>query len=89
MCWRRSGRQTLEMNRLAVLSAEERTVRGTGSDSPRPGVGATPSLRTSGRLVPGARTVRDGANGLLLCSRPRSRLLEGTPSGRRVSVSSV
>jgi hypothetical protein len=33
--------------------------------------------------VSGTRTVRDGAEGLLLRSRPRSRLPGGTPSGRR------
>jgi hypothetical protein len=68
--------------RLAVLSAEVRTVRGTGPDGPRPRAGATP-LRTFGRSVSRARTVRDGANGLLLHSRPRSCLPGGTPSGRR------
>jgi hypothetical protein len=69
---------------LAVLSAEARTVHGTASDSPRPGAGTTPPLRTSGRSAPQARTVRDGAEGLLLrSSRPRSCLLGGTPSGRR------
>jgi hypothetical protein len=65
-----------------VLSAEARTVRGIGSDGPRPGAGATPLLRTSGRSTPGARMVYDGADGLLR-SRPRSRLSGGTPSGRR------
>jgi hypothetical protein len=58
-------------------------VRGTGSDGPRPGAGATPPLRTSRRSVLGARMVHDGAEGLLLHSRPRSRFLKGTPSGRR------
>jgi hypothetical protein len=66
-----------------VLSAEARTVRGTGPDGPRPGAGATPPLCTSGRSAPGAQTVRDGAEGLLPRSRPRSRLPGGTPSGRR------
>jgi hypothetical protein len=47
-------------DRLAVLSAKARTVRGTGSDGPRPGAGATP-LHTSGRSAPGARTVCNGA----------------------------
>jgi hypothetical protein len=70
-------------DRLAVLSTEARTVCDTGPDGPRPGVGATPPLCTSGRSAPRARIVRDGAEGLLLCSRPRSRLLGGTPSGRR------
>jgi hypothetical protein len=49
----------------------------------RPSAGATPPLCTSGRSTPESRTVRDGAEGLLLRSRSRSRLLEGTPSGRR------
>jgi hypothetical protein len=33
--------------------------------------------------VPRARTVRDGVDGRLLRSRPRSRLPGRTPSGRR------
>jgi hypothetical protein len=57
-----------------VFSAEVRTVRGTEPESPRPGAGATPPLRTSGRSEPRAQTVRDGAEGLLVRSRPRSRL---------------
>jgi hypothetical protein len=36
-------------DRLAVLSAEAGTVCGTGPDDLRPGAGATPPLRTSGR----------------------------------------
>jgi hypothetical protein len=73
---------TTRKDRLEVLSTEARTVRGTGSDGPRPGAGATPPLLTSGRSAPGTRTVRDGVEGLLR-SRPRSRLPGGTPSGRR------
>jgi hypothetical protein len=69
--------------RLAVLSVEARMVSGTGSDSPRHGVGATPPLRTSGQSASGAQTVRDGTEGLLFHSRPRSRLPGGTLSGRR------
>jgi hypothetical protein len=65
-----------------VLSTEARTVRGTGSDGPRPGAGAIPPLRTSGRSARWARTVRDGAESLLR-SKPRSRLPGETPSGRR------
>jgi hypothetical protein len=38
---------------------------------------------TSGRSALGARTVHNGAEGLLLHSRPRSHLPGGTPSGRR------
>jgi hypothetical protein len=59
---------------MAVLSAEARTVRDLST-------GAAPPLRTSGQSVPGARTVRDGAEGLLHI-RPRSRLPRGIPSGR-------
>jgi hypothetical protein len=33
------------------------------------GVGAAPSLRTSGWFVSGTRMVRDGAEGLLLCEK--------------------
>ena len=66
-------------------------LRGTGPDDPRPGAGATPLLlvRPNGsrlgleRSAPEARTVRSGAKGLLLRSRPRSRLPGGTPLGRR------
>jgi hypothetical protein len=82
MCWRRSERQTLEMNRLVLLSTEARTVRGTGPDGPRPGAGAAPPLRMSRRPAPEARMVHDGAEGLLRI-RPRSRLPSRTPSGRR------
>jgi hypothetical protein len=66
-----------------VLFAEAQTVCVTGPDGPRPGAGATPPLHTFGRSAPGARTVHDGAEGLLLHSRPRSCLPGGTPSGRR------
>jgi hypothetical protein len=59
---------------LTVFSAEARTVRSTGPDGPRPGAGTTPPLRTSVRSAPRARTVRDGAEGLLLRSRTRSRM---------------
>jgi hypothetical protein len=69
-------------NCLAVLSAEARAVHSTGPDSPRPGAGATPPLCTSRRSAPGARTVRDGAEGRLLRIRPRSHLPGGTPLGR-------
>jgi hypothetical protein len=47
------------------------------------GIGAAPSLCTSGRSVPVARMVHDGAEDCLLCSRPRSRLPGWTPSERR------
>jgi hypothetical protein len=47
------------------------------------GTGAAPSLHTSGRPAPGARTVRDGAEDRLLLSRPKSRLPGETPSERR------
>jgi hypothetical protein len=69
-------------DRLVVLSAEARMVRGTGPDGPRPGAGATPPLRMSERSVPGTQMVRDGVEGLLR-RRPRSCLMGGTPSGRR------
>jgi hypothetical protein len=58
-------------------------VHSIGPDGPRPGAGATPPLRTSGRSVSEARTVRDGAEGLLLCSRHGFRLSRGTSSRRR------
>jgi hypothetical protein len=42
--------QTLDVNRLAVLSARARTIRGTGRDS---------SLRAFRWYAPGGRTARD------------------------------
>jgi hypothetical protein len=59
-------------------------VRGTWPDGPRPSAGATPPLRTSGRPVPGARTVRDGAEGLLLRNIPISHLPRGTHRGEEI-----
>jgi hypothetical protein len=53
-----------------------------GADDLRPSAGAAP-LHMSGRSVPWAWTVRNGAEGRILCSRPRSLLSEGTPSRRR------
>jgi hypothetical protein len=47
------------------------------------GAGVSPPLGTTERSALGARTVRDGTEGRLLRSRPRSRQTEGTPSGRR------
>nr|ACG43264.1 hypothetical protein [Zea mays] len=70
-------------DRLVGLSSEARTVRVIGPDGPRPGAGATPHLFTSGRSAPRAQTVCDGVEGLLLRSRPRSRLQEGILSWRR------
>ena len=65
------------------MFAEARTVHGTGSDGPRSGARASLPLRTCGRSASRAPTVRDDEDGLLLRSRPRSRLSGGTPSGRR------
>jgi hypothetical protein len=76
VCWRRSRHQTSEDELLAVLST-------TGSDTRDLGTGVAPSLHTSGWSAPGAPTFRDGAEGRLLRSRPRSHLPGGTPSGRR------
>jgi hypothetical protein len=45
-----------------------------GTDGPR---------HRARRSVPVAQTTRNGAEGRLIRSRPRSRLLGGTPSGRR------
>jgi hypothetical protein len=58
-------------------------VRGPRPHGSQPGPGAAPLLRTSGRSTSGARMVHDGAEGLLLHSRPRSLLLGGTLSRRR------
>jgi hypothetical protein len=49
-------------------STEARTIRGIGPDGPRPGAGATPPLRTSGRSVM-AQRVFFFAVGLDLASR--------------------
>jgi hypothetical protein len=68
---------------LMVLSAEARTVHGQGRDGPRHGAGATPPLHTSRRSASGARTVRDGVEGLLR-SRPRSHLREGPHWGGEI-----
>jgi hypothetical protein len=69
-------------DRMAVLSVEAWTVRSPGPNGPQHGA-ASPPLRTSRRSAPGAQTVCDGAKGILLCSRPRSRLPGEIPSGRR------
>jgi hypothetical protein len=47
----------------------------SGCDSPQ---------RTPGQPAPRARMVRDGAEGLLLRSRPRSHLLGGTQRGGEI-----
>jgi hypothetical protein len=39
------------INHITVLSAEARTIRGTGSDGPRPGRRSISSPRMSGRTV--------------------------------------
>jgi hypothetical protein len=49
-------------------------VHDAGPDDRDLGAGATSPLRTSGRFVPRAWTVRDGAERRLLHSRPRSGL---------------
>jgi hypothetical protein len=71
-----------KMNRLVELSAKAWTARdlGAGGGPLRTSGRSAPGLRQS---VPGAQIVRDGAEGHLLCSRPRSRLPGGTPSSRR------
>jgi hypothetical protein len=68
---------------MVVLSTEARTVHSTRPNGPRPSAGASPPLRMSKRSAPGAQTVHDGTEGLLLRSRPRSRLPGGTLLGRR------
>jgi hypothetical protein len=70
--------------RLTVLFTETWTVRNIVLDGQRLGAGASPPMRTSGRSTRKARTVRDGAEGLLLRSRLRSRLLGGTPSEEEI-----
>jgi hypothetical protein len=61
---------------VAVLSGQARTVRGLGSDGPRPGAGARVSCLTVGRSArtQGRRKIAGGA----WISLPG-----GTPSGRR------
>jgi hypothetical protein len=64
------GANHWEMNRLEVLSTEARMVRGIGPDDPRSGHRSSSFVRSA----PRARTVRGGAEGRLLRSRPRSHL---------------
>jgi hypothetical protein len=47
----RAGRSAT-WREAAVLSGQTRTVRGTGSDGPRPGVGARIPCMTAGRSAP-------------------------------------
>jgi hypothetical protein len=73
-CWRRSGqRQSLGVYCLAVLSAEARTVRGTGPDGLRPGR-RSDTFPTSHRMVRAqGRTVRDGTGSSCSSLDSRSR----------------
>lgn len=73
------------MNRLTVLSAETRIIHDTGLDGPRSGTQAVPSLRTSGRSMLSARTVYDSTECRLLCSKPRSRLLDKCVSRLKIT----
>ena len=64
-------------DRLAVLSAEARMVRGTGPDGPRAGAGATPPLCTSGQS---ARTQGRRSSP----AAPKSRSREGPRRGGEI-----
>jgi hypothetical protein len=72
-----------EINHLVVLSVERGRSVALGRTVSDLGAGVTPSLHTSGRSAPDARTVYDSVEGRLLWSRLRSRLLEGTSSRRK------
>jgi hypothetical protein len=54
-----------------------------GADGPRPWAGRSATWRRSSSSSAYVRTVHEGVEGLLLHSRPRSRLPGGTLSGRR------
>jgi hypothetical protein len=54
-----------------------------GADGSQPWAGRSATWRRSSSSFAYVRTVREGVEGLLLHSRPRSRLPRGTLSGRR------
>jgi hypothetical protein len=60
---------------MVVLSAQARTVRGQGPDSPRPGIGAGVPCLTTERSAPCGRTVRACVGG----SAGRRRCLDLGP----------
>jgi hypothetical protein len=66
---------------MVVLSVKVRSIRALGRMVCDLGTRAAPSLPTSERSVTRARTIHDGAEGRLLCTRPRSHLLGGTSLG--------
>jgi hypothetical protein len=76
ICPLNSGVTRCSLQRRGQAAALGRMVRDLAA-------GVSPPLRTSRRSTSGARTVHDGAEGLLLRNRPRSRLPGGTTSGRR------
>jgi hypothetical protein len=80
------GTKHREINLLAVLSVEARVVRDPGLDGlgPRCRSGSFCTYAWMVLTTPGARTVHDGAEGRLLCSRPRSRLPGGTRGGGEI-----
>jgi hypothetical protein len=82
VCWHWSGRQTLERTTWQCSLWRRGRSAAQGQTAHDLGAGAAPSLCTFEWSLPGARTVHDGAEGRLLWSRPRSRLLGETPSGR-------
>jgi hypothetical protein len=63
------------LRRRVQSTAQGRTVRDLGT-------GADPPLCISEQSAPKAGMERNGAEGRLLRSRPKSRLPEGTPPGR-------
>jgi hypothetical protein len=69
---------------VVVLSAEARTVRGQGPDSPRPGTGAWVPCLTAGRSAPKGRTVHACAGAAKIAGGAWISLLEGTPSGGEI-----
>jgi hypothetical protein len=69
---------------VAVPSAEARSVRGQGPDSPRPGTGAGVPCLTVGRSVPIGRTVRACAGVAKVAGGAWISLPGGTPSGGEI-----
>jgi hypothetical protein len=78
----RAGRSAT-WREAAVLSGQARTVRGTGSDGPRPGVGARVPCLTAGRSAPRAGRSARAQGRRKIAGGAWISLPGGTPSGRR------
>jgi hypothetical protein len=82
-CWHLFRAPNTAWEPVAVASAEARTVRGQGPDSPRPGTEAAVPCLTAGRSAPTGRTVRTCAGAAKVAGGAWISLPEETPSGRR------